>query len=183
MMNNNQYWIKVHRKIRESALWESDEPFDRRSAWIDLLLEANVKDHDVFYKGSVIKVKRGDVYTSIRKLAARWHWSTGKVTRFLKILAQLGMIRKHENVKNVTLLTIVNYGVYQDKRDSDRDTDDTQTIHRRDGDGVLLKNNKNVKNVKNKRESLPPTLEGSAPAPEESESILTDEEWEKLPDV
>lgn len=180
-MGSNRYWIKVHRKIRESALWESDEPFDRRSAWIDLLIEANVKDHDVFYKGSVIKVKRGDVYTSIRKLAAKWHWSTGKVTRFLKNLAEMGMIRKHENVKNVTLLTIINYGVYQDKRDTDGDTDETETRHKRDGDGVLLKNNKNIQNEQ-KEEKEPSPPEGAGPFLDGFEP-MTEEEWESLPDV
>ena len=31
-------WIKLHRKIQECDLWSSeDEPFDRRSAWVDLL--------------------------------------------------------------------------------------------------------------------------------------------------
>lgn len=179
MMENNKYWIKVHRKIRESALWESNEAFDRRSAWIDLLMEANVKDHDVCYKGAVIKVKRGDVYTSIRKLATRWHWSTGKVTRFLKILEDLNMIRKNKRIKSVTLLTIVNYGIYQDKRNTDRDTDETQTEHGRDTDGVLLKN---VKESKESKESDTPPSDEVAVAEEENPSMMTDEEWEALGD-
>ena len=82
---DNGYWIKVYRKIRESAVWNNNEPFDYRSAWIDLIMEANVKPNTFIYKGQTITVKRGEYYTSIRKLSLRWHWSKDKVNRFLKL--------------------------------------------------------------------------------------------------
>ena len=181
---DNLYWVKVHRQIRECGIWDTDEPFDRRSAWLDLIMEAHTKPKDVPWKGHVINVKRGDVYTSIRSLAQRWHWSTGKVTRFLIILEKLGMVKRHKDVKCVTLLTIVNYGKFQDKRNTDEDADETQTKRRRNKDGVLLKNNKN-KYIKKKEEAE--SLIEEAPASEEDDENYvqdpstmwcTDEEWE-----
>lgn len=182
---DNLYWVKVHRQIRECGIWDTDEPFDRRSAWLDLIMEAHTKAKEVSWKGHVISVKRGDVYTSIRKLALRWHWSTGKVTRFLIILEKLGMIKRHKDIKCVTLLTIVNYGKYQDKQNADEDTGETQTKRKRNKDGVLLKNNKN-KDIKKKEEAE--SLLEEAPASEEDDDEnyvqdpntmwCTDEEWE-----
>ena len=178
---DNLYWIKLHRQIRESAIWDNDEPFDYRSAWLDLIMEAHTKSNEVNWRGNVISVKRGDVYTSIRKLAGRWHWSTGKVTRFLKILEKLGMIRRHRDIKCVTLLTIVNYGKFQDKQDSDGDTNDTLTRQKRDRGGVLLKNNKN-KDIKIKEKGAT-SLPEEAPAPEEEEEEITDEMFEAMEDI
>ena len=39
----NKGYIKIHRKIRDSWLWEEDEKekFSYTQAWIDLLIEAN----------------------------------------------------------------------------------------------------------------------------------------------
>lgn len=156
-MDKNKYWVKIYRQIRDSAIWLSDTPFDYRSAWIDLIMEANVKGREIVYKGQIIKIKRGDVYTSIRKLAERWHWSKDKVTRYLKLLSDLGMIKRNSSVKCATLLTIVKYEDFQNRKDSnkdsnkdsDEDTDkDTHKDSDKDTDKSLLKNIKNDKEGK-----------------------------------
>ena len=38
-------WIKLHRRMLDSDIWKATKrkPFDKRSAWIDLLLRANHK--------------------------------------------------------------------------------------------------------------------------------------------
>jgi len=109
----NKGWITLHRKIQDCWIWEESEPFDRRSAWIDLLLLANHEDAKVFFDGDLITVQRGQRITSIRKLAERWKWSRTKVTKFLDILEKDGMISRKSDTKK-TLLTIENYGIYQD---------------------------------------------------------------------
>lgn len=152
-MDKNKYWVKIYRQIRDSAIWLSDTPFDYRSAWIDLIMEANVKGREIVYKGQIIKIKRGDVYTSIRKLAERWHWSKDKVTRYLKLLSDLGMIKRDSSVKCATLLTIVKYEDFQNRKDSNKDSDedtdkDTHKDSDKDTDKSLLKNIKNDKEGK-----------------------------------
>lgn len=135
---DNGYWIKVYRKIRETAIWNNNEPFDYRSAWIDLIMEANVKPNTFIYKGQTITVKRGEYYTSVRKLSVRWHWSKDKVSRFLNLLIKLDMIRKHKDIRCATLLTIVNYGDYQNVTDSnkdihkDTDKDTDESLYKKD---------------------------------------------------
>lgn len=145
-------WIKLNRQIWENELWVEDEPFDRRAAWIDLLLMANIKDKTEVYRGNVITIKRGQVITSKVKLANRWHWSRGKVDRFLKLLEELDMISYNTSMLNTSIF-IRKYSAFQDiekqkrasnstsHRASDRATD-------RASDSTLNKNNKEYKEVK-----------------------------------
>lgn len=108
-----QGWVKMHRKIMDNAiLWETSEPFDRRSAWMYLLMMANHENKDIRIDNNVITIHRGQHYTSIYKLAEKWHWSRNRVDRFLSMLNGAGMILEDRTPRG-TLLTIVNYGIYQ----------------------------------------------------------------------
>ena len=151
-------WIKIYRKIQECALWDDFEPFDRRSAWIDLLLLANHEDKRVVFNGKPITVKEGQRITSVRILAERWRWGKDRVRRFLELLETEGMITK-ESDNHRTLLTLVNYSDYQGTCDTDeytnkhthkhthKDADGTQTGRRQD-------TNKNDKNDKNDKKDI-----------------------------
>ena len=108
-------WVSVHRKIRETAIWDNEDPFDKRSAWIDLLLEANHEDRQFLLGNEVINAKRGEIITSEIKLMNRWKWSKTKVRNFLETLKNLEMIEKKTDTKKTTL-KIVKYEVYQDMR-------------------------------------------------------------------
>ena len=163
-------WIRLYRKLQECWVWEDKEPFDKRSAWIDLLLTANHADAKLLFNGELITVQRGQILTSVRKLSVKWKWSVNKVYRFLKLLENDKMLQKESN-KDRTLLTIVNYSVYQGceytneytNGNSDGYTDgstneyksetptDTPSEHKQE-----CNNDKNVKNVNNNmREKKP----------------------------
>lgn len=103
-------------------MWDSSEEFDRRSAWIDLLLLANHDEKQVIFNNNAVTVKRGQRITSIRELAKRWHWGKDKTLRYLRLLEALQMIHRDSD-SNRTLITIVNYSFYQDIRDTKRDSD------------------------------------------------------------
>ena len=166
-------WIKLYRQIQESAIWLSSAPFDRRSAWIDLIMMANVKTKQIVYKGQTLTIKRGQVYTSVRILAERWHWSKDKVSRFLKMLIDLRMISRDFRAHNATLLTIVKYDDFQSQRDSNRDSNkDTRKDSNKDTDKSLLKNVKNDKEIK--EDSSPTSIE-EAPVEEEFD-------WDSYPE-
>lgn len=143
-------WVKMHRKTMENEiLWKTSEPFDRRSAWMHLIMMANHEDKEIRIDNKIIIVHRGQHYTSLCKLAEKWHWSRNKVDRFLVLLTEAGMIQADRTPRG-TLLTIVNYGVYQDSRDSLEATIETTveaTI------GTLSKqpteHKQEVKNIKN----------------------------------
>lgn len=115
-------WIKIYRKLEDNVLWKNNEPFDRRSAWIDLLLMANYEDTEILFDGKPFIVKRGECLTSVRKLGVKWSWSKDRVLKFLRLIESIGMITKTSTNKR-TLITIVNYDIYQSVLDADKDTD------------------------------------------------------------
>ena len=124
-----QGWIKLHRTIYEDELWLMDAPFDYRSAWLDLLLMANHDSKDIVVGAQCFTVRRGQKFTSVRKLADRWHWSEKKVSRYLGLLESTGKIYK-DATHNGTLLTIVKYGFYQDSGNTNDHTNDYTDDHR-----------------------------------------------------
>ena len=158
-------WIKLYRQLQDCWIWLDKEPFDKRSAWVDLLLTANHSDKKILFNGELITVKRGQILTSVRKLSAKWKWSVNKVYRFLKLLESDEMLQK-ESDKDRTLLTIVNYSIFQcceytngnsngntngnsDEYTSETPTEtptNTPTEHKQE-----YKEDKNEKNVKNEK--------------------------------
>lgn len=152
-------WIRLYRQIQESDLWDAENgPFDVRSAWIDLLLMANHSDKKILFGNKAMIVKAGQRVTSILQLAERWHWSRGRVTRYLDKLQNEGMLtRESSNTK--TLITITNYCIFQSPN-MNGDTTDEATDRATHGatDGQLMEQltdtNKNDKNNKNDKKSV-----------------------------
>lgn len=112
-------WIKLYRSI-EANDFLNDEPYDKRSAWVWLLLHANTESHKITYRsGAVRTIKRGQLHTSIRSLAQSWGWGKDKVRTFLANLEANKMIKVKRD-KNGTLVTIEKYTSYQGMPDTSR---------------------------------------------------------------
>lgn len=152
-----QGYIKLHRQLQECWIW-TDERFSRGQAWVDLLFMANHADKKVAFKEGIILVERGQFITSIRKLADRWQWNKDTVLKFLRILEADEMIIRQSDSKR-TLITIVNYEVYQDTSTSSRTPSRTPSRHEVGHEVATNKNDKNVKNVKNNKEPLEEAIE------------------------
>lgn len=148
----NQGWICVHREIFDNWIWQDKAPFDKRAAWIDLLLMANHKDNKILFDGELKEIKRGQRLTSIRKLCNRWKWSNTKVKNFLDILEKDGMITLEIAPQKATLITIVNYSKYQDMSDSESDSETSQGHQSSDSETSQkhINNNDNNENNDNK---------------------------------
>ena len=133
-MSTDKGYIKIFRDIRDHWLWD-DKPFDRGRAWIDLLMMVNHEDKKILFDGAPVPVYRGMTITSLHKLSDRWGWSVGKVNRFLNFLESEYMIKQERNTKR-TIISICNYGVYQDSQNTKRNTEKTLNEHRRNTDGT-----------------------------------------------
>lgn len=132
-----QGWIAVYRTVMESWIYDDGEPFDRMHAWLDLLLLANHEDCKFMSDGELYVAKRGEVHRSIKWLADRWHWSQGKVHRFLANLERDQMITMDAKRRSRrTTITIVNYTKYQGARQADGE----ETENWRGSDGELTEN-------------------------------------------
>lgn len=147
-------WIKLHRKLKESEIWKGHQPFDKRSAWLDLLLRATHKPSLILVKNQQIKVKPGQFFVSQKGLSESWNWSRHKVANFLNVLAGKNrnkmnqMITKSEPIAKIGtakrtylgfIITIVNWELYQSdnsnkdtKKDTKRDTNGTPTGHKQE---------------------------------------------------
>ena len=114
-MNENQGYIKLYRSIFNHWLWQ-DKPFSRGQAFVDLILLANYKDKKELYKDELVVKKRGDVNLSVLYLSERWGWNKNKVTKFLNVLEDDGVIKKSSTFKG-TIITILNYEKFQLQKD------------------------------------------------------------------
>ena len=87
---------------------------------------ANHEAKTIEFNEKPYQVERGQHMTSLKALGERWGWSRGKVDRFLNALESDGMLtRKRDD--DGTLITLVNYGIYQGRRNTKRNTDGTVT--------------------------------------------------------
>lgn len=68
-------------------LWGGREPFDSRSARLDLRQMASYTPRSVVSLGVMVELDVGDLVVSERQLERRWGWSRGRVGRFLSRLA------------------------------------------------------------------------------------------------
>lgn len=133
-------WIKLHRKIQDSFLW--DKPYDKARAWIDLLMLALHTEKKLMIDGSVFVVPRGSFVTSRIKLSNRWGWSLNKLDRFFRVLIEEEMITLEKTRKGTTI-TIVNYEEYQLMGTTENTTENTTEST------TESTQNKNYKNIKN----------------------------------
>ena len=138
-------YILLHRQIQDCWIWKTGA-YDKRSAWIDLLMMVNHNESELFFDGEVQTVKRGQYVTSYRNLAERWGWKKDKVSRFLNALEMDHMITKKSDTKR-TLITIINYEIYQNVEKKNA----TPTKHEQDSDDTKINNviNDNTLNTKN----------------------------------
>lgn len=105
-------WIRLYRQIFDCSIWSIREAFDKRSAWIDILLSASHKDVKMLVDGKTAIIPRGSFIFSIEKLSVRWSWSRNKVKRFLKLLEDEQMVTT-ERTNRGTLINVVNYSKFQ----------------------------------------------------------------------
>lgn len=188
-------WIKLYRKITENPLYFS-EAFTRLQAWIDLLIIANHDESYIYIRGNKVEIKRGQVAKTQDTLAERWKWSRGKVVRFLDELQKSGQIVQQKS-KLITLISIVNYELYQcgsttesttdstSNNTSDSTTDEPQTGQQKEQQiGQQTDVNKNVKKnniLSRKLDNIPSPPNGEealtpAPASEAADPKAEDEE-------
>lgn len=111
---------------------------------MDLLMLCNHRDVEILFNGNPTLIGRGQYLTSVRKLSEKWRWGKDRTLRYLRLLESLSMIHRESDTRR-TLITVVNYEVYQTlgteecdtnedsnkdtHKDTDKDTRKPQTIN------------------------------------------------------
>lgn len=165
-------YIYLERRIREHWLW-NDKPFSMGQAWIDLILSANHEDREIVWNGSKVTVKRGQLITSISKLAEKWGWNRKKVRRFLNVLEMDNSLSVNVTAHGTTV-TLVKYSFFQNKRTAKGTTKEQQNDHQRDNRGTQTRNYKELKG--NKRKEPP----ASDAVDDDDDDGMTMEEYDRM---
>lgn len=111
-MARSKGWVSIWRNIQDHELWK-DKPFAEGQAWIDLIMMANHEDGECRFRNETIHVKRGSFVCSELKLMKQWGWSKEKLRRFFRYLEQEGMISKKAVQRRHTVVSILNYDLFQ----------------------------------------------------------------------
>lgn len=178
----DKWWIKLSTQIQEHWIWKNHE---YAYAWIDLLMMVNRSDNKLMVDNELITIKRGQRLTSICKLSERWGWSRNKTYKFILALEKDGML-KRKSTTHYTILTIVNYGKYQDKVATVSTTKST-TVDTTKGQH-LEHNIRRDKKDKRIKEEAPPISDETAALEEEEPPVpgavkMANGGWNYTPDI
>lgn len=75
------------------------EPFSRRDAWVWLVEHAAYRPTSRQIGSREVVLTAGQLMRSVRELGAAWGWDAMKVSRYLKALADAGMVRIEINAE------------------------------------------------------------------------------------
>jgi len=135
-------WISLHRKILENPILNRSRVYSNFEAWIWLLLKANHKDNKFMLGTELVKVKKGSLITSQKKLCRQFRWGSTKLRNFLKVLQKDKMLLLKTNTQS-THITICNYDSYQDSQTANKN----QTTHAQRTDNTRTTTNNNDNKV------------------------------------
>ncbi len=110
-MSTDNGWVKIYRDVSEDEIWLK-KPYSWGQAWVDLIMTAKFRDEYETSRNRTFIVKRGQLLTSISRLAERWGWGKKSVINYLGELRQSKKIRIKQDDFG-SLITIRNYDKYQ----------------------------------------------------------------------
>lgn len=116
-------WVKISRDLRKHWIFSDAEYL---KWWLDIIFEAAWEDTKVLVGTRLVELKRGQLIASLSYLCNRWHRSRSKVEPFLNMLIEDGMITK-QVAHNISIITVMNYNLYQDSSDADLDAHPKRT--------------------------------------------------------
>lgn len=150
-------YIKLHRNIEHHWIWQNPR---RTQWWIQLIFMAAWEPQQVSFGNETFTLQRGQIATTYRILTGRFSCTNQTVFNFLAILEKHKMIIK-ETSQKMTLITIVNYDLYQqDNVDSEnRDTTKKHTSSRRKVERKVEQIKEERKEEKNINTSSSPSRE------------------------
>lgn len=141
--NKSNGFVPLYRSaLYHPVLCPEGEPYDTFHMFFDLVACANHEPRTITVRGETFTVERGQKFTSIRKLALRWNRSKEKVVKTLNVFKREGMINFF-TTHNGTLITIINYTIYNYTSDTLQDTEqDTKSDTAQDTESPQYNNYK-----------------------------------------
>ena len=149
-MADNNGWIKLHRKIIDSAVFENPKIL---KLWIWCLCKASHKGYETMVGNQIVVLQEGQFIFGREKASCELNIKESMVYKYIKLLEKLEMINIKSNNK-FSIITIEKWAYYQ----FDNDEEEQQKEQQRNNKGTTKEQqrntNKNVKNVKNVKEII-----------------------------
>lgn len=120
-------FYKMQRGWQESEVF-NNELYSERDAWSWMVgaTEWRRNPKPISINSKPVKLKRGQITHSLRFLAQKFGWSTGKVDRFIKKLILWEMLKIVTTIETgQNILSVCNYSKYQRSYKPDETPDET----------------------------------------------------------
>ena len=145
-MSNKGGWIKLYRELLDKPIWFESTP-EQKVILITLLLMANHDDRQWEWQGKQYYAGPGQFVTSLSKIAEKAGpgISMQNVRTALKRFEKFNFLT-NQSTKVNRLITIVNWGIYQDNPNEPNKDDNSQLTKSQQSTNKELTTNKNVRN-------------------------------------
>lgn len=143
-MADNNGWIKLHRKIIDSAVFDNPKIL---KLWIWCLCKASHKGYESMVGNQIVVLQEGQFIFGRKKASSELKIKESMVYQYIKILEKLGMVNIKSNNK-FSIITIEKWAFYQCDYDEDQQQNNNKSTTNRQQSNT----NKNVKKVKNEKE-------------------------------
>ena len=137
-------WISLHRKIRDNPIWKNSQLVH---LFLELLLLANHEETKFLWNGKEETLKRGQLITGRLVLSQNTGIPKSSIRNYLQLLQKLGILDIKPNNK-FSLINIVKYSQYQDKKQKvDSTLDNKRTTRGQQEDTYNKVNNDNNETI------------------------------------
>lgn len=168
-------WISLHRKLLDSPIWIDSTP-EQKVILITILLSVNHAPQMREFAGEIREIRPGQWVTGLDDLARK----CGKGVSVRNVRTALDRFKKLEFLTSETtnrgrLLTVCNWGAYQDKdKQPDKQPDKQLTSNRQATDKQLTTNNNVIINKKDNgtKKEEKPSAEKSARGSTPQKSVV-----------
>ena len=149
-MADNNGWIKLHRKIIDSAVFENPKIL---KLWIWCLCKASHKGYESMVGNQIVVLQEGQFIFGRKKASSELNIKESMVYKYIKLLEKLEMINIKSNNK-FSIITIEKWAFYQFDNDEEQQQKEQQRNNKGTTKEQQRNTNKNVKNVKNVKEII-----------------------------
>lgn len=144
-MSNKGGWIKLYRELLDKPIWFESTP-EQKVILVTLLLMANHDGRQWEWQGQQYYAGPGQFVTSLSKIAEKAGpgISMQNVRTALKRFEKFNFLT-NQSTKVNRLITIVNWGIYQDNPNEPNKDDNSQLTKSQQSTNKELTTNKNVR--------------------------------------
>lgn len=104
-------FIKIYRSLFSNPIWTANEPFDIRSAWIDMIQRAAFNTTFVIKNRKSIPIEAGCFAASERELAADWHCTRACAREYISVFISMGCLSRF-NFEGTTIYKLNSYAYF-----------------------------------------------------------------------